>query len=54
VSLGVGVVALGAAVWLLFSGDGAKEPPSAGKTTAFAFDVKPSSAGALATVSGAF
>jgi hypothetical protein len=54
VSLGVGVVALGAAAWLFFSGVDAKDPPPPGKTTAYSFDVKPSASGVLATVSGEF
>jgi hypothetical protein len=54
VSLGVGIVAIGAAAWLLLAGGDVKDPPAPAKTASYSFDVKPSRSGVLATVSGAF
>jgi hypothetical protein len=53
VSLGVGIVALGAAAWLFLSSDGSK-PPASVKTTAYTFDVRPSPSSVIATMSGRF
>jgi hypothetical protein len=53
VSLGVGIAALGAAAWLFLSGGRDKEPEP-GKAPAYTFDVRPSRASVMATVSGSF
>jgi hypothetical protein len=52
VSLGVGIVALGAAAWLFLS-DTAKDPKPT-KAPAYTFDVRPSHTGVVATLSGKF
>jgi len=53
VALGVGVAAIGASVaWLALGSSSNKEKPPG--QTAYVFDVKPTPAGAFATVSGAF
>ncbi len=51
ISLGVGVVALGAATWVALSSGSSKEKPT---ETAYVVDVKPTPSGAFATVSGSF
>jgi hypothetical protein len=51
ISLGVGVVALGAATWIALSSGSSKEKSS---ETAYVIDVKPTPSGAFATVSGSF
>jgi hypothetical protein len=53
VSLGVGIVALGAAAWLFLSGRQDKDAQH-GKAPAYAFDVRPSRGTVMATVSGQF
>jgi hypothetical protein len=51
ISLGVGVVALGAATWIALSSGSSKEKPN---EAAYVVDVKPTPSGAYATVSGSF
>jgi hypothetical protein len=51
VTLGVGVLALGAATWLYLTDSGSEQPPS---ERAYRFDVKPMPSGGYASVRGAF
>jgi hypothetical protein len=51
ISLGVGILALGAATWLFLAEPSEEEPRS---TQAYRFDVQPTASGAFATVRRAF
>ncbi len=51
ITLGAGVIALGAATWLYLSHSGVEKPA---REQAYRFDVQPTASGAFATVRGAF